>query len=270
MEHPWRRPLSQHFLRDRTLVQRLVRASSLSPHDLVVEVGPGRGIITQELLNTARSVIAVEVDERLCRRLRQRLGHEPRLSLVRGDFLAFRLPSPPYKVFANLPFAITGEVIRKLLQAEHPPADCYLVVQREAALKFMPRPARNPLAALLYYPWWDIRIVHRFRRADFDPPPRVDSVLLRLEQRAAPLLDTRQKALYHDYAAYTIGRDPAAQGLSALDFVASFERFLHRASSGRLRAIHGAFGRLCAQQRKLHKIHRTRTDPNWKSARSAG
>jgi 23S rRNA (adenine-N6)-dimethyltransferase len=266
MDKPWRPPLSQHFLKDRRLVQRLVRASSLSPHDLVLEIGPGRGIITRELLNTAGSVIAVELDGKLCRSLHERFGPHPRLKLVHADFLPFPLPRQPYKVFASIPYRRTGEIIRKLLQSDNPPSDCWLIVQSEAAGKFTPHPGGNSLAALLYYPWWDIRAVHRLRRTDFDPPPKVDSVLLRLTRRTRPLLDPAQKSTYQDYSAYTFGRDGAAKGLSADEFLERFRDFLGRAGPRKRRAIRGAFDKLCAEQRKLRKTHRTRTDPNWKSS----
>src|SRR5260221_901625 len=201
MVPPRRQPLSQHFLWNRRLVDQLVRASSISSGDLVLEIGPGRGILTQALLQAAKQVIAVELDENLCAALRRSLGHHRNLMLVAGDCLTLALPREPYKVFANIPYNITGDIVRKLLQSDDPPSDCYLLMQTEASAKFLPNDRHNSLAALLYYPWWEMRVSHHFQRADFVPPPRVDTVLLQITRRSTPLLSPRQQALYQDYLA---------------------------------------------------------------------
>ena len=282
MDKSWRRPLSQHFLHNRRLVSQLVRASSISSRDLVLEIGPGQGIITEALLDIARQVVTVELDGRLCPPLRRRFAEQcasGKLRLVEADFLAVPLPQAPYKVFASVPYSITGDIIRKLLQAANPPSDCSLVVQREAAAKFLahnfaelPDQARkvsatNSLAALLYYPWWDIRITHHFRRADFSPPPRVDSVLLAITRRAEPLLGEKQQPLYNDFAAYTFGRERTAPRLAPAEFIERFISFARGARPGKLSVVNGAYRKLCAEQQKLHKIHRTRTDWGWRKYR---
>jgi 23S rRNA (adenine-N6)-dimethyltransferase len=268
MERPWRRPLSQNFLTDRGLVSRLVRATTISPGDehtpgdLVVEIGPGRGILTAELLQRAGRVVAIEIDGRLCAQLRRRFAGQPRLQLIHGDFLSTPLPRGPWKVFASIPYAATSDIVRRLLEASNPPDDCWLVVQAEAAGKLVPQPRGNRLAALLYYPWWRASIVHRFRRSDFRPPPRVDSVLLRLERRAEPLVPGGQQRLYQDYAAFSFGRDRAAPELSADAFVAAFKARAGRPR--RLRAAQGAYSKLRREQASLEKIHRTRRDRGWR------
>jgi 16S rRNA A1518/A1519 N6-dimethyltransferase RsmA/KsgA/DIM1 with predicted DNA glycosylase/AP lyase activity len=264
MVPPRRQLLAQHFLWNRQLVDRLVRASSISSRDLVLEIGPGRGILTQVLLQAAARVIAVELDENLCEALRQKLGHHRNLVLVRGDCLALALPREPYKVFANIPFNITGDIVRKLLQSDDPPSDCYLLMQTEAAGKFLPNDRHNSLAALLYYPWWEMRVTHHFQRADFIPRPRVDTLLLQIARRSAPLLGVRQKALYQNYLADCFGRDPHAGRRAPDRFLSAFRSFSQDAGRGRLWAMRGAFARLQGQQQRLTKIHRTRTDRNWR------
>jgi 23S rRNA (adenine-N6)-dimethyltransferase len=259
-----REPLSQHFLHNRRLVDQLVRASSISPDNLVLEIGPGRGILTEALLTAAARVIAVELDRRLFRSLQERLGQNPRLSLVHSDFLAAPLPQEPYKVFASIPYNRTGDILRKLLHAQAPPAACWLVVQTEAAIKYYVQPRHNTLVALLHYPWWDIRPTHQFQRADFAPPPRVDSVMLQMTHRAAPLLDPRLAAVYRDYSAYRFEHDRRAPAQTAAQFLDAFKNFVRGASRQQRRSIQGAFARLHEQQRQLQKIHRTRTDPHWK------
>jgi len=267
MDSPWRAPLSQHCLWNRRLVDRLVRASSLSQPDTVLEIGPGRGILTQALLRAAARVIAIEIDPRLCRYLRGHFGHDPRFTLVQGDCLTQPLPPAPFKVFANLPFRHTSAILHKLLEAPQPPSDCYLIVQREAAQKWCPRAADNALVALLNYPWWEAAIVHLFKRSDFDPPPSVDSVLLRCHQRPLPLLAPHWRTLYQDFIAHRFERDRRVKELSPEQLLQAFRSQAQTAHPARRRAFHGAYGRLLAQQRRLSKIHRTRTDPNWKRFR---
>ena len=264
MVPPRRQPLSQHFLWNRQLVDRLVRASSISSNDLVLEIGPGRGILTQALVQAAKQVMAVELDEGLCAALRRNLGHHRNLILVAGDCLTLPLPRGPYKVFANIPFNITGDIMRKLLQSNNPPDECYLLMQTEAAAKFLPNDRRNSLAALLYYPWWELRVTHHFQRADFSPPPRVDTVLLQIMRRGAPLLNARQQALYQDYLADRFSRDPRAGQRAPERFLNAFRSFSQVAERGQRWAMHGAFARLQGQQQRLTKIHRTRTDRNWR------
>lgn len=264
MDQPRRPSLSQHFLRNRELVDRLVGASSLSATDLVLEIGPGRGILTAALLQVAARVIAVEVDPQLCGRLRARFGQDARLTLVEGDFLDQPLPPAPFKVFASLPYRHTAAILRKLLRAEAPPTDSYVVVQREAAEKLLVTDGHNTLAALLYYPWWAMWSTHHFRRTDFTPPPNVDSVLLWIQRRPAPLLDPTHRLLYADYAADRFLRNPRAGARSPARFLRQFRGFVHGAQAGQLRAVRGAFARLERQQAHLQKIHRTRTDARWR------
>lgn len=258
-----RRPasLSQNFLVNRKLISRLIRASSISPHDWVLDIGAGDGNLTQALLTAAQHVIAIEVDQTLFRSLQERFAGVPNLTLANADFLDYPLPQRLYKVFANIPFCLTGAIIRKLLDSDHAPVDCYLVVQAEAATKFIAHGDSHSLAAILYYPWWDIRIAHRFQRADFRPRPSVDCVLLRLERRAIPFL-TERESLYRDFVAYHFADNRQATFIAPDQWIQRFTDWA-RHRHGKSNPIRGAFARLQRQQARLAKIHRTRTDPYW-------
>jgi 23S rRNA (adenine-N6)-dimethyltransferase len=186
---------SQNFLHDRRLVDSVVAASSILPDDLVIEIGPGDGAITRALIERCRHVIAVELDPAQVERLDRRLGAHQNLTVFAADFLDFPLPQSRYKVFASIPYRATAAIVGKLTTGVAPPADSYLVVQREAAERFAGRPV-GTLAATRIAPWFEVSIVHRFRRSDFRPAPAVDSVLLRLEQRIQPLVPAGQRARY--------------------------------------------------------------------------
>src|SRR5690349_18545175 len=101
---------SQNFLTNPALIDRLLDGSTIGPDDLVFEIGPGRGAITERLLRRCRRVVAVEKDPLLVRQLRERFAGCPRLELRQGDALFEPLPREPYKVFASLPFASTAAI----------------------------------------------------------------------------------------------------------------------------------------------------------------
>ena len=208
--------LSQNFLVNRELVKQLVRGTSISSSDTVLEIGSGRGIITRELLKITPHVIAIEKD--------------PRFTKHPQDFLDYPLPKTPYKVFANIPFSITGAIVRKLLQAPNPPQDCYLIMQAEAAAKFIIHPKANTLSAILYYPFWDIRIVHRFARTDFSPTPAVDSVLLRLTYRPTPLVSS--PTAYQDFIAHSFTHNKFAKFVPPSQWIKLFTRHNPKISRG--------------------------------------
>lgn len=221
-----RKQLSQNFLCNPKLIRQIVGRSSIGGDDLVLEIGPGKGFITGELLRAAHRVVAVELDAKLVLHLRRYFAGEPRLRIVPGDILAHPLPVTPYKVFANIPFAIAGQIVRKLIDAERAPDDCYLVVMRELAERLSGLPHHNQFS-LKHQPWFAFSIVHRFRRADFVPQPRVESVLWRIKRREQALLPEDEKARYHRFIETAFGQgQPIKQGFRAIVPGASFRHMI--------------------------------------------
>jgi 23S rRNA (adenine-N6)-dimethyltransferase len=199
-----RKLLSQNFLHNRKLVNRLVGTSSIGNNDLVLEIGPGKGIITESLLSKAAHVIAVELDGYCYNFLLKEFASETNLSLYRGDFMTHPLPRLDYKVFANLPFAIEGRIIRRLIEAPNPPQDCYLVVMSDLANRLLARKSPNMFSAL-HTPWFDFEIVHRFMEKDFMPVPSVKAVLFRFVQKANPLLPVVERKKYQNFIKLAYG-----------------------------------------------------------------
>ncbi|MYA41052.1 MAG: 23S ribosomal RNA methyltransferase Erm [Gemmatimonadetes bacterium] len=205
---PRRADLAQHFLRSRALAASLIAQAPVERSDLVVEIGPGRGILTRELARRCRKVVAVEFDGVLSEALRTSFQSDDRVTIVTADILRFRLPNVPYKVLGNIPFNRTAAIVRRLAQADAPPQDAYIVVQREAAERFAGGPfSRETLSSLLLKPWWQVEIARRFRRTDFDPPPSVDAVALWLARRTRPLVERSQAADYRRFIRTCFGRD---------------------------------------------------------------
>jgi len=289
----------QNFLHDRRLVERLVARSSIAGGDLVVEIGPGTGIITERLAGACRQVLAVEKDPLLARRLRERLAQvgAANVALFEGDALAFPLPVSAYKVFASIPFNATAAIVARLTAEPTAPLDAYLVLQREAAARFLGAP-RGTLAAALLHPWFEPTIVHRFQRSDFLPAPRVDVVLLRLRKRGPPLVAPDEGERFRDLVAwlYTAWRPTVREALAAaagrevarrieraagIDLarppasLASEEWLPLVAAAGAAEtrlaaAVAGAHRRLRARESDLAKLNRTRTHAHPAAARAPG
>ena len=200
-----RKLLSQNFLSSPQLVTRLVGSSSIGKNDLVLEIGPGKGIITQQLIQRAGHVVAVELDNHFYHHMQTHFGHYSNLTLYHNDFLTHRLPRFPYKVFANIPFAIEGKIIRYLIDAPNPPEDTYLVMQNELAYR-LAAPYKDNQFSLLHKPWFEFSILHTFKRTDFTPPAHVDAVLLRFKKKAAPLLPLAEKVAYQRFVMLGFGQ----------------------------------------------------------------
>lgn len=189
------RKLSQNFLKSRKLVQKLVGFSSIDKNDLVYEIGPGKGIITEELASKASRVVAVEIDPFLVQYLKQKFGDNGQVQVINQDFLSFEIYSNNYKVFSNLPFSIEGLAIRKLLDSKSPPKDAYLIMQKEVAERLSGY-QREVEFSTLHKPWFEFEILHHFSKFDFQPVARVDSVFLRISKRNGFLLPPIYRKAY--------------------------------------------------------------------------
>ena len=190
-----RRILSQNFLYNRTLVNKLIRNSSIGKNDIVLEIGPGTGIITRELLTRSRNVIAIEIDPHLYKFLKKQFSRTSNLQLICSDFLRYELPDCQYKVFANIPFSIEGKIIRKLLNATNPPEDCYLVMREDLA-KRLSGFRQECQFSIIYKPWFTFEIVHYFKGYDFVPHTKTKCALLHFTKREIPLIRKEDKKRY--------------------------------------------------------------------------
>lgn len=199
-----KKSLGQNFLADPAYLRKIVDAADLSQADVVLEIGPGTGNLTEHLLARAGHVVAVELDPRMVRLLEGRFSGDPRLTLVHADILSTDLGhlirpylarGYAYKVVANLPYYVTSAVLRLLLEAETRPALAVLTVQWEVAQRICARPGAMSLLAVAVQWYAAPRIVTRVPAGAFIPAPKVDSAVLRLETRAAPVAAVADEAL---------------------------------------------------------------------------
>ena len=204
--------LGQHFLTDRNILQRIVDALDPAPDDVVVEIGAGRGSLTELLLARGLRVIAIEKDRRLATELGTRKSERgtDRLTVVHGDALrvewqallvppsAFRVP--PFKIVGNIPYAITSPLIDKALT---PPLAARIVflVQAEVADRIAAPPGSKAYGALSVGVQAVCRVERLFtvRAGAFTPPPKVESALVRLTPLAEPLVAPEEIARFRAF-----------------------------------------------------------------------
>lgn len=201
---PARKALGQHFLRDRRILARIAAAAHLTPQDTVVEVGPGTGTLTAQLLNRAGTVIAVEIDEGLCDRLRQRFAGAANLSLVCADVLSLT-PSelldvveagPPYVVTGNLPYYIAVAVVRHFLESNSPPVRLVVMMQKEVAENIVAGPGKMSLPALGVQFYASPKLLFTIPPSAFYPRPKVTSAVVRIDVRERPAVEVDDVASF--------------------------------------------------------------------------
>ena len=193
--HP-RRSRGQNFLVDARVRDRIVAAAGLSPGSLVVEIGPGTGVLTDAMLRVGASVLAVELDRDLARALSERLGGDARFAVRSADALEFdfaqALCDDPRRgrarVVANIPYYITTPLILRLVRQRELFEALFLTVQREVADRLTATPGGKIYGSLtLACEYWaTVRTVFKIPRSAFHPVPEVDSALVRFDLRDAP------------------------------------------------------------------------------------
>lgn len=192
--------ISQNFLTSRRTIDRLLRLTNIRKQDTVLEIGAGKGHITKALAEVSDRVISYEIDSRLHEKLQPQLpGH---VKLHCGDFLKCRLPGTAYKVFANIPFSITTDIVRKLTNEEPLPEAMWLIMEKGAAKRFCGLPKDN-LSSLLIKPFFDTKIVYHFRREDFHPAPRVDTVLLEFKAKQNSDVSGAERQAYAEFLSHS-------------------------------------------------------------------
>lgn len=192
-----RRSAGQNFLIDASVVTDLIDAARVTRGDTILEIGPGAGAVTGELLERGASVIAVELDRRLSSLLSERFGSVGRLRIITGDIrkvhLGALVTEKRYKIVSSLPFNVTSFVVRRLLEEPPRPSVASLVVQKEVAERIVARPGEMSLLSLASQYFGVPSVVRDVRRTCFLPAPDVDAAIVRIEVRDPRPADRTQK-----------------------------------------------------------------------------
>ncbi len=192
-KHASRKRFGQHWLKDPSVLRNIVQAAQLTSNDRVLEIGPGKGALTERLLSSAaNSVHAIEIDRDLVGGLRNRFANQPRFTLIEGDVLNTPLNLPggnkATKVVANIPYNITGPLLERLMgrldrPAQEPFKLLVLLLQKEVAERIIASPGASSFSALSVR----LQLMARCRRvcsvppSCFQPPPKVQSEVISIE-----------------------------------------------------------------------------------------
>lgn len=185
-----KKSLGQHFLRSERALQTIIDAGDPEPLDIILEIGPGEGALTERLLNFAGKVVAVEKDDSLFENLKEKFKKEigeGKLDLINEDILSFD-PSVfnfykdhTYKIIANIPYNITGAILRKFLSADTVPERMVLLVQKEVAERIVSKGDKESILSISVKAYGRPKYVERVLAGSFTPAPKVDSAILLIE-----------------------------------------------------------------------------------------
>ncbi|HHN65143.1 MAG TPA: ribosomal RNA small subunit methyltransferase A [Nitrospirae bacterium] len=193
-----KRRLGQHFLFEPQILERIVSSAGLGREDLVVEIGPGKGRMTEMLARQAGRVIAIEYDRYLCEELKTRIGNVKNIEIVCEDVLRYPFNAlPPFKVVANIPYYITTPIIFKLLEGGVRLETATLTVQKEVAERIIALPGGKDygVLSLMVQYYTEPAILFYISRKAFVPPPKVDSAVIHLRRRERPPVIVSDEAM---------------------------------------------------------------------------
>lgn len=182
-----KKSLGQNFLSSKSIITDIVKAGKVKRGDAVLEIGPGKGSLTKMLLETEASVVCVEKDDRLIPELTETFHKEimsGQLKLIHGNALELDIEKTvpeEYKVVANIPYYITGQIIRMLLESEHQPKSMTLLVQKEVAERIVAKNGKESLLSLSVKVFGSPKYIRTVGRGAFSPSPNVDSAVITIE-----------------------------------------------------------------------------------------
>ncbi len=188
-----KKSLGQNFLKDESVLQRIVESANLSNDNLVIEIGPGQGVLTEKLAAVCKKVIAIELDDRLIDLLRNKLRNFENTEIIHGDILKINLPqliedhiflkaseAKSYKLVANIPYYITAPIIKLFLETKYPPSEMILMVQKEVAERICASAGEMSILAVAVQYYAQPEYLFTVPREAFDPAPKVESAVIKI------------------------------------------------------------------------------------------
>jgi 16S rRNA (adenine1518-N6/adenine1519-N6)-dimethyltransferase len=197
-----KKSLGQNFLISPRITENIALSANLQTDELVLEIGPGKGALTKELLRHGAKVLAVEKDDRLIPLLEEMFASEIRvgkLTLIHGDILEIQLDEylkEPYKLVANIPYYITGELLRLFLSRDRKPEMIILMVQKEISDRL--RDTKESILSLAVKAYGNVSLVTNVSRGNFFPIPNVDSAVIKIDKIKNPFETAAQEKRYFE------------------------------------------------------------------------
>lgn len=171
----------QNFLINREILDKIVETGEIAPSDHIIEIGPGLGVLTQELAKAAKKVTSIELDRTLFPVVNEILKEYKNIKILNEDALKFIPPKSKYKIIANIPYNITSPLINHFLQAEFKPTTVTLLVQKEVAEKICPNKLKHTILSLQVALFGEPKVIKIVNRTSFYPSPNVDSAILHIK-----------------------------------------------------------------------------------------
>ena len=192
-----KKSLGQHWLKDRSVLAAIADEANITKLDTVLEIGPGLGTLTSELLKRSKNVIAVELDDDLARKLPSQFPGT-NLEVINQDILSFDLTTLPadYIVVANVPYYITSKIVKLLTASSNPPKRIVLLVQKEVAVRLAAGPGEMSTLSVSAQIYANVRLGDVVPAKLFTPPPKVDSQVVILEMYDKPLVSTEDQKIF--------------------------------------------------------------------------
>ena len=175
---------SQNFINNKILVSKIIDCAKINKDVLIVEIGGGKGIITEELVKHYKKIIVVEADTRLFMNLLDKYKNVQSVEILNDDFLKCQLPEERYSIISNIPFNITADIIRKITSSNSKLEMAYLVMQKEAAYKFVQEKGRETsLLSNILHMNYNIENIFSIKRTNFTPVSKFDALLVLFKKK---------------------------------------------------------------------------------------
>ncbi|PKL36336.1 ribosomal RNA small subunit methyltransferase A [Candidatus Peregrinibacteria bacterium HGW-Peregrinibacteria-1] len=220
-----KKSLGQNFLTNSSVIDTIIQASQVTSDDIVLEIGPGLGVLTKALAQKAQHVHSIEIDQDMLPILNETLSQSENVTIIPGNSLKIDLTKiishHPYKVVANIPYYITSPLLNLFLQNEHQPESITFLVQKEVAEKICHKEPDMSVLALQVHLFGTPKLIATVKNSDFHPAPKVDSAILHinLHQPNDPSYldpETALKILKTAQQAFTSGRKKLSNTLPHL------------------------------------------------------
>jgi len=181
-----RKSFGQNFLISKKALKEIIEAANLKKTDVVLEVGPGLGVLTQELNKKVKKLIAVEADNKFAEILKANFQNLPNVEIIKENILktnpkALGLRARGYKIVANIPYQITSHFLRRYLETPLAPELLVLMIQKEVAQRILAKPPHMNMLAVLVQYYSTPKLISYIKRGSFVPPPKVDSAIIKLK-----------------------------------------------------------------------------------------
>ena len=226
-----KKQFGQHFLNSESALQKIVLAGELTKEDIVLEIGPGKGALTTQLLKHAGKVIAIEKDRDLIPLLREKFSKEiesETLVIIEQDILDFDPESIPekYKLVANIPYYITGLILEKFLSSVHQPTLAVLLVQKEVAQRIVAHDKKESILSMSVKVYGKPKIIAKVPAGAFNPAPKVDSAVLLIENISKYFFQNLDETKFFSMLKAVFGKKRKQIGGSLSDFIKNKEKAL--------------------------------------------